>query len=156
MIPEHKLIMLDKPVSAIDPLGRREVLTFMDELKPKMIILFTTYILSVDDEISDELLLLHKGKVVESGSLENLREKYESTAIELQFNGSTEQYLPAIEKLQTVETVSVKRQTIHLIVNDIVAARQQLLSLIHKNKWPLMNFSINRASLEDMFMKVVR
>jgi len=156
MIHEPKLLMLDEPVSALDPLGRREVLTLMDELKRKMTILFSTHILSDADEISDELLLLHKGKVVESGSLENLREKYETTAIELQFNGSTEQYLPAIEKLQTVETVSVKRQTIHLIVNDIVTARQQLLSLIHKNKWPLMNFSINRASLEDMFMKVVR
>lgn len=156
MIHEPKLLMLDEPVSALDPLGRREVLTLMDELKEKMTILFSTHILSDADEVSDELLLLHKGKIVESGSLERLREQYATTAIELQFNGSFKKYIPMIEKLPTIETVSIKRQTIHLVVNDIINARQQLLSLIYDNSWPLVNFSINQASLEDMFMKVVR
>src|SRR5690625_6994561 len=65
IIHEPKLLMLDEPVSALDPIGRREVLTLMEELKQDMTILFSTHILSDADEISDELLLLHEGKIVE-------------------------------------------------------------------------------------------
>src|SRR5690625_2393913 len=63
LIHEPKLLMLDEPVSALDPLGRRELLTLMDELKRKMTILFSTHILSDDDEIRHDLYLLHKGNV---------------------------------------------------------------------------------------------
>lgn len=156
MIHQPKLLMLDEPVSALDPLGRRDVLTLMEQLKEEMTILFSTHILADADEVSDELLLLHQGELVEKGSLENLRNKYETTAIELEFSGKSDLFLPMIEQLSSVQSLTMKRQSIHLIVNNIQIARRELLDLIVKNDWPLMNFQINRASLEDMFMKVVR
>src|SRR5690606_21871186 len=73
IIHQPKLVILDEPVSALDPIGRREVLTLMEELKKEMTILFSTHILNDADEISDELLLLHDGKIVEAGSMELLR-----------------------------------------------------------------------------------
>src|SRR5699024_2191951 len=69
IIHQPKLLMMDEPVSSLDPIGRREVLTLMEELKEDMTILFSTHILTDADEVSDELLLLHEGRMVESGSM---------------------------------------------------------------------------------------
>ena len=35
MIHQPKLLLLDEPVSALDPVGRREVLTLIEKLKKK-------------------------------------------------------------------------------------------------------------------------
>jgi len=44
IIHKPRLLMLDEPVSSLDPIGRREVLTLMEELKENMTILFSTHI----------------------------------------------------------------------------------------------------------------
>src|SRR5699024_5370688 len=75
IIHQPKLLMLDEPVSSLDPIGRREILTLMNELKNDMTILFSTHILGDADKISDDILLLHHGQIVESGSMEELRRK---------------------------------------------------------------------------------
>src|SRR5690625_636552 len=155
IIHEPKLLMLDEPVSALDPIGRREVLTLMEELKKDMTILFSTHILSDADEISDELLLLHEGKIVEAGSIETLRKKYQTTTLELTVEYGLTDFQHMINELDSVSDSSIDRSVMHISVFDIQTARQDILSLATKHQWPITNFSVNRVSLEDMFMKVV-
>lgn len=155
IIHQPKLVILDEPVSALDPLGRREVLTLMEELKQEMTILFSTHILNDADEISDELLLLHEGKIIEAGSMQRLRNKYQSDTIELEFEKGTENYISDIQALETVLAVTSNKHTIHVSVTEINSARKEILEAATKNNWPLVNFTIKRASLEDMFMKAV-
>jgi len=155
IIHEPKLLMLDEPVSALDPIGRREVLTLLEELKKDMTILFSTHILSDADEISDELLLLHEGKMVESGSIDALRKKYQTTTFELTVEYGLSDYQHMINQLDSVSDTSIERSVMHISVYDIQTARQDILALATKHHWPITNFSVNRVSLEDMFMKVV-
>lgn len=155
IIHKPKLLMLDEPVSSLDPIGRREVLTLMEELKEHMTILFSTHILSDADEVSDELLLLNKGEIIESGTLKALRQKYQTTTIELQFKTDLEGYQEKINTLSSVEKSAIRRDTLLVTVTDSLQARNEILSASLKNNWALTTFSINQASLEDMFMKVV-
>ena len=155
MIHQPQLLILDEPVSALDPIGRREVLTLMEELKEETTILFSTHILSDADEISDELLLLHHGDMIESGSMEHLRKKYQTTTIELTFEHDLEKYLEKTKQLTTITAGHIQRETIHATVTDIHEARKEILTIVAKENWPLTQFSINKASLEDMFMKAV-
>lgn len=155
IIHRPKLLMLDEPVSALDPLGRREVLTLMEELKNDLTILFSTHILSDADEVSDELLLLHQGEIVEAGPMDELRTKYQTTTIELSFENNLEAYVAKLEQLSSVVKTSVDKNIVHVTVDSIEEARQEILTNALEEKWPLTDFSVNRASLEDMFMKAV-
>lgn len=155
MIHQPKLLILDEPVSSLDPIGRRDVLTLLEQLKEKITIIFSTHILSDADEISDELLLLHHGKLVEYGSLESLRKKYQTTMIELQFDDHANNYLDQIKSLSTVTSCKISRNKLYVSVTNIKGAREQILQLVTNNKWPLSSYAINRTSLEDLFMKVV-
>lgn len=155
IIHKPKLLMLDEPVSSLDPIGRREVLTLMKELKKEMTILFSTHILSDAEEVSDELLLLNKGEIVENGSMMELRKKYQTSIIKLEFQGDLAKYQEHINALASVANSSIERDVLQVSVSDIAKARQEILTYVLKENYPLTSFTLDRASLEDMFMKVV-
>lgn len=155
IIHKPKLLMLDEPVSSLDPIGRREVMTLMQELKKEMTILFSTHILADADEISDELLLLHHGQIVESGSMDELRNKYQTSTIKLTFDNEPKFYQEKINQLSHVTASSIQNRLLHVEVTEVENARKEILAIASQENWPLLSFMIDRASLEDMFMKVV-
>lgn len=154
IIHQPKLLLLDEPVSSLDPIGRREVLTLMEELKKEMTILFSTHILTDADEISDDLLLLHQGNIIESGSMDELRNEYQTEKIELAFENDIELYASKINELFNISSY-VERNILHIPVTDIHLSRKEILAVASKENWPLTSFNINRTSLEDLFMKAV-
>lgn len=156
IIHEPKLLIMDEPVSALDPIGRREVLTLMEKLKSQMTILFSTHILSDADEVSDQLILLHQGKIVESGPIDILRKKYQTDKIELAFEQEASVYKEEISALQSVIALTEQNKQYQITVSDIESARSEILQLVQQNHWPLVKFNVHLASLEDMFMKVVK
>ena len=88
----HKpaLLLLDEPVSALDPIGRREILNLLKELQASTTILYSTHILNDAEEMTDQLLFLRKGKLVEQGSLREVREKYANPVYKMYFSSSEE------------------------------------------------------------------
>ncbi|WP_042225001.1 ABC transporter ATP-binding protein [Oceanobacillus manasiensis] len=157
MLHQPKVLILDEPVSSLDPIGRRDVLKLMEELKQSMTILFSTHILSDADAISDEMLLLHKGKLVESGTMKELRTKYQADIIELEFQDEfdSQHYGEEIRKLPSVTNVHIQQNCLSITGEEIYQLRKILLEKASGENWPLTGFSLNKAALEDMFMKVV-
>lgn len=155
IIHSPQLLMLDEPVSSLDPLGRREILSLMEELKEEMTILFSTHILNDAEEVSDELILLNHGRIIESGDIATLRKKYQTSIIELTFEANPEDFSEQINALPSVSNTSVERNTYKVTAASIEQARIELLALITENQLPLTSFEVNRASLEELFVKAV-
>ncbi|MCM3243402.1 ABC transporter ATP-binding protein [Cytobacillus firmus] len=156
IIHRPKLVMLDEPVSALDPFGRREVLELMDKLKKESAILFSTHILNDAEEICDEILFLHNGELVESGTLAGLRTKHQQAKIDLAFKENTLQYAEELSLLQPVSSMKLDGEYASFLVEDIEYARELFLTEIMKRNLPLVKFEISRTRLEDVFMKVVQ
>lgn len=155
LIHSPQVLMLDEPVSSLDPIGRREVLTLLEELKTNMTILFSTHILNDAEEVSDELILLNHGEIIETGEIKVLRNKYQTSIIELEFQENSQKYLEEIEALPSVSAVLILRNILKITAEDINKARAEILQLAATKRWPLLSFHLNRATLEDMFMKAV-
>lgn len=49
----------------------------------------------------------------------------------------------------------IERDNIHVTVENIEDARLEILKNVSKYDWPLTQFTVNRASLEDVFLKAV-
>ncbi|WP_047984626.1 ABC transporter ATP-binding protein [Ornithinibacillus californiensis] len=156
IIHQPKLLILDEPVASLDPLGRRDVLVLMEKLKQDMTILFSTHILNDAEEVSDELILLNQGHIIESGSLSELRKKYQTTVFELQVEDDINSYQDKIDALQSISSTKIERNMMFITVSDINHAREEILAVATEENWPITTFSINQASLEDMFMRVVK
>lgn len=155
MIHKPKLLLLDEPVSALDPIGRRDVLNLMEELKQETTLLYSTHILSDAEEASDEILLMHKGTIVESGPLQQVKKNHQVNKISLRFAENLESYADRIAKMEIITKTEIKKQVLHVYVNNVDDARDQLLEKASEEKWPLLQFEVGQTTLEDLFMKVV-
>jgi ABC-2 type transport system ATP-binding protein len=155
LIHRPQLIMLDEPVSALDPIGRREVLDLLEGLRKETTILFSTHILNDAEEVCDEIIFLHNGKIVEAGTMEELRERHQQSKIDLVFKGKAQEIAEIFTNHELTHSTSVEGNKLSVFVTDIALARQTFLALISEQNMPLEKFEISGMTLEDVFMKVV-
>ena len=155
LIHRPKLIMLDEPVSALDPIGRREILNLMRELKKDATILFSTHILNDAEEVSDEIILLNNGKVIEKGNLNDIHSEQETVTIHIAFSEDPKFVMERLKEIESVFQVTNERGEYQVSVHQLLIARKQLLDLFQKENWPLTKFEVAKTSLEDFFIKAV-
>ncbi|MGH2812358.1 MAG: ABC transporter ATP-binding protein [Actinomycetota bacterium] len=73
LIGRPRLLVLDEPTADLDPIGRREIRNQLNELKDSGVtILLNSHLLSEVERICDRVAILHQGKVLASGTLEEL------------------------------------------------------------------------------------
>ena len=75
LLGDPKLLICDEPTSALDPAGRKEILELLYSLKGRTTVLFSTHILSDVERICDECAILHKGRLVKQGKIQNLKDE---------------------------------------------------------------------------------
>ncbi|OCT11407.1 ABC transporter ATP-binding protein [Paenibacillus pectinilyticus] len=155
MIHRPKLLMLDEPVSALDPLGRREVLEMLRILKRETTILFSTHVLHDAEEICDDVLIMRGGEIALSGSLQALREQHQQPVISVEADASLEQWRQSIAMFPFVEKVTGSGNTARIHVRDLTMGKKELLTDLVRCGISIRKFEAGHTSLEDMFMKVV-
>lgn len=155
IIHRPQLVMLDEPVSALDPFGRREVLELLEGLKKETTILFSTHILNDAEEVCDEILFLHNGEIVESGTMNDLRERHQQAKVDLIFRKKTEEIESVLKNHSLTKSILAEGNRISVFVTNVELARKEFLKLISENDWQLDKFELSSMTLEDVFMKVV-
>lgn len=83
LINDPELLILDEPMSGLDPMGRSTIIALIQQLKQSgKTILFCSHILEDVDRLVDDILVLHKGKKVFYGTPAELaaRENKETMA----------------------------------------------------------------------------
>jgi len=71
-----EVILLDEPTVGLDPYSRTEVWSVLKESDVKLVL--TTHYMEEAEELSDEVVLLHKGKLIAKGSVKELLSKFEN------------------------------------------------------------------------------
>ena len=156
MIHDPKLIMLDEPVSALDPFGRREVLEMMKELKKRTTILFSTHVLHDAEEVCEDIIIINKGEIVLSGALREIRKEHQQNIITITAAGDIESWVTSIKQWPELLDCTLKENTVIFTVKDLEQARAKLIEDISEKKIPILQFTVGQSSLEDLFMRVVQ
>ncbi|MGE4345480.1 MAG: ABC transporter ATP-binding protein [Geoalkalibacter sp.] len=82
LVHDPELLILDEPMSGLDPIGRAKISALITDLKAQgKTILFCSHILEDVDRLADRLLILHKGEKRFDGTLPQLHETYGSQTI---------------------------------------------------------------------------
>jgi ABC-2 type transport system ATP-binding protein len=66
LVGRPAVLLLDEPVSALDPIGRKDVLELMQELKGETTVFYSTHILDDVQRVSDHVAILDHGRLVKA------------------------------------------------------------------------------------------
>lgn len=75
MIGNPKVILLDEPTLGLDVLARRELWREIEKIKKDRTIILTTHYMEEAQELADKIAIMIAGKIVMTGTLEELEEK---------------------------------------------------------------------------------
>lgn len=151
IVHQPKLLLLDEPVSALDPTGRREILNLLKSLQQDTTILYSTHILNDAEEMTDQLLFLQKGKLVEQGSLKEVRDRYSEPRIQIRFEtdeealrfGALNAWQGTVDRTEVILPVTTQGPTMQMVLERLAAEGLAVSGVERK-----------AATLEEIFLKV--
>jgi len=86
LINDPSLLILDEPMSGLDPVGREKIIALIQRLKKQeKTILFCSHILEDVDRLADQLLVLHRGTKIYEGTVQHLCEEQQATELNRAF-----------------------------------------------------------------------
>ncbi|UCZ52520.1 ABC transporter ATP-binding protein [Bacillus shivajii] len=156
LVHDPKLVILDEPVSALDPIGRREVLDLMKKLKKKTSILFSTHVLHDAEEVCEEIFIMKKGKVIVDGGLHTLQSEHQQPTFYIETEEPLRKWSYSIENADWVRHINVDERKATITVDEIDRARTLLLSDEKLQQLKIVKFEVVKTTLEDLFMRVTK
>ena len=84
LVQDPRLVILDEPTAGVDPIGSRQIRDLIFNLKSRGITVFLcSHLLEQVEEVCDHVGIIHKGRLIKSGRLEDLISIEEQTEIVL-------------------------------------------------------------------------
>ena len=159
LLGKPKLLICDEPTSALDPLGRKEILDVLVAAKEETTILFSTHVLSDVEHICDEMALLNDGKIVMQGSIEDVKKKRRSNAmdIELEKASDAEEMLRVFGKGQQnkePQMLTVLRPGTLLLGEP--SMQPEILRYMADHEIAFARMERREATLEDIFLEAIK
>lgn len=141
---EADIIFLDEPTTGLDPISRKELWKFLTGLAENRFLILTTHYLEEAERLADRIGVLHEGKLVGLGTLEQLRStvKYQYSVMV-----TSEVEFPAIRDGAVTRSRTGQTQ----ILTDENEAYEVSRALLEKG----IKFSMSKISLEDIFFRLV-
>jgi ABC-2 type transport system ATP-binding protein len=152
------ILLLDEPVSALDPAGRKEVLEMIEGLGKNCTVIMSSHILADVERVCDTVGIINKGRLIVQDKRDVLMDRYAVPALELTVNNGSSALMPEwkkrLEALPNVSGVTVEGYAFHIAVKDIAAAQQEIMQDVLQHQLHFEKLEVVKPSLEDIFMQL--
>ena len=153
IIDNPDILLLDEPVSALDPIGRKEMFDMILSLKGSTTIIFSSHVLGDIERVCDHILLISKGKIILDNDLKNVSSSKKTLLLEFK---NKEDLLLVKEKLNYENNVSDEvNNGLEINSDDIDECIKEVLKLLVKNKIVINSLGVKKDSLEEVFLREV-
>ena len=150
LVGDPAILILDEPMSGLDPLGRRAMREIILELRrQRKTIFFSSHVLGDVEQICDRVGILVKGRLTVQGRLDQLLTS-NIEQVEVIASGLDPKAVPEIGAKAVSSRVSEAGD--HFLVADLDTANE-VVRMIHARGARLVEFTPIKESLEDYFMR---
>ncbi len=150
LVGEPDILILDEPMSGLDPLGRKDVrdliLSLRDEGKT---VFFTSHILQDAEVICDQVAIILGGRIVKQGYLDELLGQ-ELTGVELVVEGISEQLF---DSLKSSAQRALEQGPRFLFDFGSESEAEKALDEVREAGGKVRSLSPRRRSLEDLLVE---
>ncbi|KAB2488296.1 ATP-binding cassette domain-containing protein [Priestia endophytica] len=155
LLHKPSLIIMDEPVSALDPIGRREVLNLIENIKKDTTVLLSTHILSDVEEICDRFVIIKDGMKIEDTTIRELLKRNSKSKLSLEITLKDFEWINVAKNLSYVKDIEVTGNKVKVEVRNLEKNKTLLLKHALDYNVDIIKFQMYNDTLEDMFLKMV-
>jgi len=157
LIVKPKVLFLDEPTTGLDPRGRQEMWSVIEELvKGGVTLLLTTQYLEEADQLADEIAVIDHGKVIARGTSDALKKQVGGERLEIVVEAHN-----VAKAMEVVANISGNKATLDEglrmisapVSTGATALIETLRSLDAEGIHPL-DVGLKRPSLDDVFLSL--
>ncbi|MEC4668865.1 MAG: ABC transporter ATP-binding protein [Nitrospirota bacterium] len=151
LIHDPELVILDEPMSGLDPVGRKQVRDLILGLRDQgKTVFFSTHIIPDVEMICDRVGVLAKGKLLATGRVEELVTRGHTQSVEIVCQGIKADGIPAIT---SAATRVLQRGQHSLIMLPGPDRLEETLAVIRAQGGTLISVTPQKGSLEELFLE---
>lgn len=155
VVGQPAVLLLDEPASALDPLGRREVLDLISRLRGSATVLLSSHILGDVQEVCDTVGILRDGRLVFQGPIQDLLVGSAVPRLVVRLRPPIEPVAQAVAAQPWVTGVErLSADQLAVAVTSVAAAERMLAGALDAAGAHVVSFGPEAASLERAFLEV--
>ena len=157
MIHDPKILILDEPVTGLDPNQIVEIRNLIKDLGTEKLVLMSSHILQEIQATVNRIIIIHKGEIVADGTNEELMSGFMgNTKLTLEIKNAEDSTVKALtEKIPTISLVDTTTkngsQTLHLEYPKEKDPREELFQYAIDSNWVVTEMSPHSVNLESIF-----
>ncbi len=162
LVTKPRVILLDEPVSALDPIGRREVLDLMGELRGEATVFYSTHILDDVQRVSDEVAILDHGRLVRAAPTAELLGSFTRDRLRVSLGGATDDTSVALAALPGARSVEpaerdgdIRSYLVRIDPDDAARVQREVSRFAYDHDLTVVENGLVRLDLEDVFLRLV-
>jgi ABC-2 type transport system ATP-binding protein len=155
------VIILDEPMVGLDPKQIIEMRDLIRSLAVEHTVILSSHILSEVSAVCDHIMIISGGKLVASGSPEQLQEMMQvKVELDITVLGEEEQAELVLQEMPEVETYTFEKAEedgsirIHIVSKDNADIRKELSVALSGAGLPILSMNRMEKSLEDIFLEL--
>jgi ABC-2 type transport system ATP-binding protein len=158
LVHRPPILVLDEPVSALDPEGRRDMLELVSSLRGQATVLFSSHVLADVERVCDQVGILDHGRLVVEGPIDELLDRYALPVYRVEVEPGQAAGLDALaaqlRDLSWVTAASVDHGLLTIAVADPAVAARELLPIVGGAGLAVISVARARPTLEDVFLRL--
>ncbi|NOZ95248.1 MAG: ABC transporter ATP-binding protein [Acidobacteria bacterium] len=159
LLPRPPVLLMDEPTVGLDPEGRRRILDLVAHLKHEFgtTILYTTHHMEEAQELSDQVAIIHQGRIIAQGAPDALIQKvHPQDMVRFRVRGPTlpPNLLRHLGEVAGVEEVALRGDTITISLLHTAQALPRILHLLEEARVPVRSLTVDKPNLETVFLRL--
>lgn len=162
LVGRPSVLLLDEPVSSLDPIGRREVLDLMKALKGQATIFYSTHILEDVERVSDHVAILDKGRLIRAAPTSDLLGSFTRDCLSVIALGAVDATAAKLAEIPGVSAVDLaerrgdsRRFLLRIDPANAPEIQRAVMRFAIDNDLTLTENELVRLGLEDVFLRLV-
>lgn len=158
LIHDPELIILDEPVSGLDPFGVKEVRDIILERRANGGTVFIcSHLLSEVEKICNRVAIINKGKLLVEDSLKSISERLKKNIeIEVEVENANELFKKVLLQENLINSVKIDKNRYILNVKKDKDNQKRISQIFHENNLFILSMRKNEISLEEAFITITK